>query len=371
MRVVWRGIRARDARRGSTFNVTFVRSRLRDFPTSLLQPHPAHGQSFIVATTTTPLQRLSTVPYRPRNMSPPASPTVSACSLDSVQTAPRRLALGQPSTRKRLVPAQTSALVSVFEVKTHPTREERALLAAELGMELKAVNAWFQNKRRTLKKNCSGCGWSKGSLPENKHVRPANGLKSLPRSESPISLERVASSHELPYKPKPLHAPRAPTTPRRRAGAEVSKEIWEYLPSSPPTRPSSPGHTEPLLSLSERAKRARSLEWACAKARVGRKKAAKGRPANPEVDSEDELDLELDDGDVPMLILDGIPREKRSVSGNSETDTEEEEEAITPNVSTEMLPPFVVSPESGMQEPGKDVDMEAAMALLRFMAPKA
>ncbi|EIW64273.1 uncharacterized protein TRAVEDRAFT_41693 [Trametes versicolor FP-101664 SS1] len=295
-------------------------------------------------------------------MTPPLSPTVSACSLDSIQTAPPRLALGQPSTRKRLAPAQTGALVSVFEVKTHPSREERALLAAELGMELKAVNAWFQNKRRTLKKNCAGCGWSKGSLPENKHVRPANGLKSLPRSESPISLERVVSSHELPYKPKPLQAPRAPTTPRRRTGTSMSKEIWEYLPSSPPTRPSSPGHTEPVLSLAARTSRAHSLEWACAKARVVRK-TVKDLP----------MDLDDDEGDedVPMLVLDALPRDKRSVGG-SETDTEEEEEeAITPNVSAELLPPFVVSPDRAEKDVGKDVDMEAAMALLRFMAPKA
>ncbi|KAI0375201.1 hypothetical protein BV20DRAFT_1048375 [Pilatotrama ljubarskyi] len=298
-------------------------------------------------------------------MIPPRSPTVSACSADSIMTAPPQLSFGQPSTRKRLAPAQTSVLVSVFEMKTHPSREERALLAAELGMELKAVNAWFQNKRRTLKKNCGGCGWSKGSLPENKHVRPANGPKTFSRSESPISLERVVSSHELPYKPKPLHAPRAPVTPRRRVTAteevKKSREIWEYLPSSPPTRPSSPGHVDPVLSLGARAKRSRSLEWACAKARVGRK-VSKTRPARLEED---------EDEDVPMLVLSGTPREEGSF-GDAGTDTEEEEEeAITPNVSTELLPPLLASPEDGGKALGKDVDMEAAMALLRFMAPKA
>ncbi|KAI0328150.1 hypothetical protein GY45DRAFT_1326684 [Cubamyces sp. BRFM 1775] len=301
--------------------------------------------------------------------SPPQSPTISTCSsLDSIQTAPARVPMGQPATRKRLAPAQTSALVSVFEVKTHPTREERALLAAELGMELKAVNAWFQNKRRTLKKNCSGCGWSKGSLPENKHVRPVDGLKSLPRSESPISLERIVSSHELPYKPKPLFAPRAlprmPHTPRRRGTIDTSREIWEYLPSSPPTRPSSPGQAEALLSTAACATRARSLEWACAKARAGRK-ASKKRPAPVS-----RREAAGEDVDVPMLVLDGLSGENGSV-GSSETDTEEEEEAITPNVSTEMLPPLVVSPSADGEEKAPGKDMEAAMALLRFMEPKA
>ncbi|KAI8990464.1 hypothetical protein BD414DRAFT_483732 [Trametes punicea] len=325
-------------------------------------------------------------------MTPPHSPTVSACSSDSIQSAPARILTGPPTTRKRLAPTQTSALVSVFEVKTHPSREERALLAAELGMcvypsaalsrssscdspsrthayrELKAVNAWFQNKRRTLKKNCAACGWSKGSLPENKHVRPADGLKTLPRSESPISLERVASSRELPYKPKPLFAPRAlprvPITPRRRGTApETSREIWEYLPSSPPTRPSSPSHTEALLSMAACTKRARSLEWACAKARAGRKSSKKRRlPADSEAANED--------GKVPAEVLDEVSGESGSIGGG-ETDSEEEEEAITPNVSTEMLPTLMLSPDGQSKTSGKDVDMEAAIALLRFTAPKA
>ncbi|KAI9065940.1 hypothetical protein FKP32DRAFT_1756428 [Trametes sanguinea] len=311
------------------------------------------------------------------NLTPPHSPTVSACSsTDSIQTAPARYPTGPPATRKRLAPAQTSALVSVFEVKTHPSREERALLAAELGMELKAVNAWFQNKRRTLKKNCAGCGWSKGSLPENKHVRPVNGLKALPRSESPISLERVASSHELPYKPKPIFAPRAlprvPHTPRRRAAAvDTSREIWEYLPSSPPTRPSSPGHAEALLSMAC-TKRARSLEWACAKARAGRKASKKSSRRLP-VESQVADEVEDVDGDVPMLVLDEIAADGASFGGNESdsSSAEEEEEAITPNVSTEMLPPFVASPNGDSKTPGQDVDMEAAIALLRFTAPKA
>ncbi|CDO72975.1 hypothetical protein BN946_scf185007.g29 [Trametes cinnabarina] len=309
------------------------------------------------------------------NTTPPHSPTISACSsTDSIQTAPARYPTGPIATRKRLAPAQTSALVSVFEVKTHPSREERALLAAELGMELKAVNAWFQNKRRTLKKNCAGCGWSKGSLPENKHVRPANGLKALPRSESRISLERVASSHELPYKPKPIFAtralPRVPHTPRRRAAAaETSREIWEYLPSSPPTRPSSPGHAEALLSMAC-TKRARSLEWACAKARAGRKALKKSSRRSP-VKSAVAEDHEDEDEDVPMLVLDEPPADSPSFGGSESDSTEEDEEAITPNVSTEMLPPLVASPDGDSKTLGEDVDMEAAIALLHFTAPKA
>nr|VWO94366.1 N/A [Ganoderma boninense] len=300
----------------------------------------------------------------------PLSPTISASSFDSPRLDPTRHACGPPSTRRRLTPYQTSVLVSVFEVKTHPSREDRALLAAELGMELKAVNAWFQNKRRTLKKTWSAsCGWSKGSLPENKHVRPPNGPKTLPHSDSVISLERVASSHELPYKGKGsslLRKPgRVPATPKRRATTtEVSKEIWELLPSSPPTRPSSPSRGEPLLTL-EPCKRLRTLEWACANARAARKASIRrARRAAKATDSDD-------DSDVPMLILDATLRKKPTSGDDTET---EEEEAITPNVSTELLPAFILPPEAGELDAGmpkgKDMDMEAAIALLGFTAPE-
>ncbi|TBU63750.1 hypothetical protein BD310DRAFT_868844 [Dichomitus squalens] len=308
-------------------------------------------------------------------MSVPLSPTISASSSDSPKLDPTRLACGPLSTRRRLAPSQTNALVSVFEVKTHPSREERALLAAELGMELKAVNAWFQNKRRTLKKTWSASsGWSKGSLPENKHVRPPDGPKALPRSDSIVSLDRVASSRELPYKAKGLPCsrlpPRVPVTPRRRAAtAERSKDIWELLPSSPPTRPSSPSLGEPLLALEPCTKRLRTLEWACAKARAGRKASIRrARLAAKPAASEDE------DSDVPMLVLDATPRKNSSAGDDTET---EDDEAITPNVSTELLPSFVLPAEAeeldaGVPEPpvkDEDMDMEAAIALLGFMAP--
>ena len=73
-----------------------------------------------------------------------------------------------------------------------------------------------------------------------------------------------------------------------------------------------------------------------------------------------------------MLVLDATPRK------NSGDDTEtEDDEAITPNVSTELLPPFVLPAEAEELDAGvpkqpvknKDMDMEAAIALLGFMAP--
>ena len=124
---------------------------------------------------------------------------------------------------------------------------------------------------------------------------------------------------------------------------------------------------EPLLALEPCTKRLRTLEWACAKARAGRKASIRrARLAAKPAESEDE------DSDVPMLVLDATPRK------NSGDDTEtEDDEAITPNVSTELLPPFVLPAEAEELDAGvpkqpaknKDMDMEAAIALLGFMAP--
>ena len=54
---------------------------------------------------------------------------------------------------------------------------------------------------------------------------------------------------------------------------------------------------------------------------------------------------------------------------------DDEDEAITPNVSVELLPAFSLSSEDGVPEraakPAKGKDMEAAMALLGFMGPEA
>ncbi|OBZ79534.1 Homeobox protein HD-9 [Grifola frondosa] len=123
----------------------------------------------------------------------------SSSNSSSISTKPRKPP-HIPFARRRLTAAQTDALVTVFQVKTHPSREERAVLAADLTMEMKAVNAWFQNKRRSLKKQSSM--WTRASLPENRHVKPSPS--SNPRTVTSqgfgISLDFIAASHELPYK---------------------------------------------------------------------------------------------------------------------------------------------------------------------------
>ena len=118
------------------------------------------------------------------------------------------------------------------------------------------------------------------------------------------------------------------------------------------------------------ARRLRSLEWACANARAGRRAMARVKALGVK------RAVAGADGDVPMLVLDGAARDDAAPSSGDDTETEDDEdEAITPNVSVELLPAFSLSSEDGVPEraakPAKGKDMEAAMALLGFMGPEA
>ncbi|KAG9126390.1 hypothetical protein FRC07_003605 [Ceratobasidium sp. 392] len=56
-------------------------------------------------------------------------------------------------SRKRVTPHQLKHLERVFASETHPSRGSREELARDLGMELKSVTIWFQNKRQSIKRN--------------------------------------------------------------------------------------------------------------------------------------------------------------------------------------------------------------------------
>ncbi|QRW15431.1 homeobox domain protein [Ceratobasidium sp. AG-Ba] len=68
-------------------------------------------------------------------------------------------------SRKRVTPHQLKHLERVFASETHPSRGSREELARDLGMELKSVTIWFQNKRQSIKRNIlSGAAPSRPSL---------------------------------------------------------------------------------------------------------------------------------------------------------------------------------------------------------------
>ncbi|KAF8140581.1 hypothetical protein EV363DRAFT_1312836 [Boletus edulis] len=60
-----------------------------------------------------------------------------------------------PSNKKlrhRLSTTELTRLEDVFKQDTHPSRQQKKDLAAELGMDYKTVTIWFQNKRQTSKR---------------------------------------------------------------------------------------------------------------------------------------------------------------------------------------------------------------------------
>ncbi|CCM03122.1 uncharacterized protein FIBRA_05243 [Fibroporia radiculosa] len=285
--------------------------------------------------------------------------SVDSSSIASVAPKHVKSAGEIPFVRRRLLHEQTVALLAVFELKTHPSKDERVALAQQLGMELKTVSAWFQNRRRSHKKKL--LVWNRGSQ-ENRYegsAYPASSSRHLSRVGSTISLDCIASSREKPMVQSGAPPLRPPLTPRRPGRSKnavsptrESTNLWDHIPSSPPALPSSPGaESMRLAAIPERSRRLRSLEWACAKARAGRSSH----------------DNRVVDCDVPPLVLDGSKDTDMYFEGD---DTETEEyEAITPDVSSMQLTTLQASP--GVLMAKKDdaappADMEAAMALLGF-----
>ncbi|KAH9942939.1 hypothetical protein B0H21DRAFT_749054 [Amylocystis lapponica] len=301
-------------------------------------------------------------------MSPQQDPlSLSSTSISSVVSVMPRstsLSAGIPFARKRLQQDQTSTLLAVFQHRTHPSKEERALLSAQLGMEMKAVSAWFQNKRRGLKKK--NLAWRRASLP----IIRSENLPSHSRQGAGLSLDCIASLRERRTAP---HIPSVPGDPLRpplasrlnmarsvKLADKPDADLWEHIPSSPPAPPSSPAAESVRLSvLPARSRTMRSLEWACAKARAGG-------------NVQEDMDMDMD-CDVPPLILDVAPRDTEM---DEDTDVEDFE-AITPDASAAQIQltpspsPVHTSKKKKKGSAPPEADMEAAMALLGFMGRSA
>ncbi|KAL1762512.1 hypothetical protein FB107DRAFT_253757 [Schizophyllum commune] len=58
----------------------------------------------------------------------------------------------QKKPRNRHSPSQVAALKEVYDKNDHPPLEDRTQLAQKLGMQIKTVNAWFQNRRASSRK---------------------------------------------------------------------------------------------------------------------------------------------------------------------------------------------------------------------------
>ncbi|EGN93136.1 hypothetical protein SERLA73DRAFT_78978 [Serpula lacrymans var. lacrymans S7.3] len=308
-----------------------------------------------------------------------ASSTSSLVNISSSTSATSRetTVAYVPYIRKRVAPMQLQVLQRMFDVKSHPTREERLILANEIGMELKAVTNWFQNKRQTAKRKALVWNGRRVNFTDKRSNslnldfarRPFLSDPSNPRPVRPtISLDHIAELCERPSVPlcsTPSKVTRPPLTPRsRRAHRNFTtppsgRGIWNHMPSSPIAPQSSPSIEEARLAvLPSRSKTFRSLEWACLKAR---------RLKQIDDDENDEL---------PQLSLSNT-----STDNGEETDTDVEE-LVTPIAKNIPLPPCnklkhgkrTLSSKDKENRPVTVVggsrqseDVEAAMLLLGFM----
>ncbi|KAF8560050.1 hypothetical protein OG21DRAFT_1502404 [Imleria badia] len=179
-----------------------------------------------------------------------------------------------PYVRRRNTPAQLSALHQLFEATPHPTRAQRQALSNEIGMELKSVTNWFQNKRQTSRRK--SLSFSENNPPKTclppTPVHHRHRRSKTPLDRSKISLDRIATLSERPSLPLQSNLQRLPLTPRKNnvqhKHPTSPSGLWTHMLSSPVGPPSVPDPEEVrLAALSSRAKLLCPLEWACLKAR--------------------------------------------------------------------------------------------------------
>ncbi|OCH94692.1 hypothetical protein OBBRIDRAFT_788947 [Obba rivulosa] len=251
-----------------------------------------------------------------------------------------------PFIRKRLDKQQLHVLVTFFNQKSHPSKEERADLAIQLGLDLKTIGAWFQNRRRHDNRRTRT--WNRDADAENRHPdpllprHPAKGSRGL-HSRKPISLDGVMSGRERPSSKRPPLACKSRV--RNRLTTEEGN-LWDHIPSSPPAPPSSPSFELETLSAGPRA--AMSLEWACAKARAGRR----GTSAST-------LNEDLD---VPEFKLNGIKPEAEDVV-MEDGDFEGATGGNALGLQWNQIPE---APQKESQQALPEEDLEAAITLLGF-----
>ncbi|KAJ6623139.1 hypothetical protein B0H10DRAFT_823449 [Mycena sp. CBHHK59/15] len=80
----------------------------------------------------------------------------------------------QKKPRHRHSAVQLAALNHLYELTDHPPLHQRMALAQSLGLETKSVNAWFQNKRASTKKQPRGAPYEVPSPPSvlSSHISP-------------------------------------------------------------------------------------------------------------------------------------------------------------------------------------------------------
>ncbi|EPQ60299.1 homeobox-domain-containing protein [Gloeophyllum trabeum ATCC 11539] len=109
----------------------------------------------------------------------------------------------QKKPRHRHSAVQLAALNELYDKNEHPSLEDRTSLAKRLGMEVKTVNAWFQNKRASTKKRQQQQLQNKAQRSNNPYeLPPISALLASapsPSTSSPVSRPVHRSSLPVEY----------------------------------------------------------------------------------------------------------------------------------------------------------------------------
>ncbi|THG95912.1 hypothetical protein EW026_g5815 [Hermanssonia centrifuga] len=145
---------------------------------------------------------------------------------------------------------QLAALNELYDKDEHPPLEERTSLAERLGMEVKTVNAWFQNKRASSKKRSNkGASNAQYELPSISTL-----LASVPPPSSQLEYDEL-SEDEHPFADRLAPISSSHDHPRAQslfyAGNPQHRHLFENESNSPRkgrSRPSA-AQTEELRKL--------------------------------------------------------------------------------------------------------------------------
>ncbi|TRM61506.1 hypothetical protein BD626DRAFT_501251 [Schizophyllum amplum] len=124
----------------------------------------------------------------------------------------------QKKPRHRHSPSQVAALKEVYEKNDHPPLEDRTQLAQKLGMQIKTVNAWFQNRRASSRKRTQRA---------EAHSDPS---RSISRSPPPLDEDEQSDPHQdhsHTSLSQPLPDQQAPTA----AKSDMSRKPQRNRPS--------------------------------------------------------------------------------------------------------------------------------------------
>ncbi|TBU62611.1 homeobox-domain-containing protein [Dichomitus squalens] len=158
--------------------------------------------------------------------------------------------------RSRPSAEQTEELKKFYELKAHPTKEEREALGVKIGMRYQSVTNWFQNQRSIAKKR-----------EESAAAKAASSSQSSSRAYSPFPLPPSSSvAHPSlgvpPLTSHPSLSALFHNIPRARRSPSAAPSV-----SSRPSRPSSPRaspypvHQPSVDAAHRRPRRTRPEPW--------------------------------------------------------------------------------------------------------------